>query len=116
MRDPLEFTASLFESVFGARKTDPETSHEAAEINQAARRRDRWNVLMEHYHHAWHGLTDFELANITKRQQTSVGKRRGELRDIGLIEKTDMRRPAPSGASAIVWRITYAGMQFIKRG
>jgi hypothetical protein len=116
MRDPLDFLSSTFDSFFGARTTDPETSHEAAEINHAVRRRDRWEVLRTHYDHAQQGLTDFELANITRRQQTSVGKRRGELRDLNLIEQTDMRRPSPSGATAIVWRITDAGRQFIQRG
>jgi hypothetical protein len=43
------------------------------------------------------------------RQQTSVGKRRGELRDLGLIEDSNTARPAPSGALAIVWRLTEAG-------
>ena len=49
------------------------------------------------------GLTDFELADLMHRQQTSAGKRRGELVAAGLVEKTDMRRAAPSGAMAIVW-------------
>jgi len=43
------------------------------------------------------------------RQQTSAGKRRGELRDAGYIEDGLMRRPAPSGSMAIVWCITAKG-------
>jgi hypothetical protein len=106
----------LFEEVFGARKTDPVTSHEAARINKELKRRDRYSVLGVHYDHSVSGLTDFELASILRRQQTSVGKRRGELRDLGMIEQTDKRRKAPSGASAIVWRITEAGKRFVKKG
>jgi hypothetical protein len=40
------------------------------------------------------GLTDFELGAMVGRQQTSAGKRRGELRDLGYIEETALRRQA----------------------
>lgn len=56
-----------------------------------------------------HGLTDFELADLMGRQQTSAGKRRGELRDNGLVVDSGMKRPAPSGSLAIVWAITDLG-------
>ncbi len=91
-----------------ARTTDPETSHEAADRMKPLAGKDRIEVLRQHVRRHL-GLTDFELAAIMVRQQTSVGKRRGELRDAGLIEATDDRRPAPSGSGAIVWRITDAG-------
>jgi hypothetical protein len=50
------------------------------------------------------GLTDFELAALTGYQQTSIGKRRGELRDRGLVIDSGLRRPAPSGSKSIVWK------------
>jgi hypothetical protein len=66
------------------------------------------------------GLTDFELADWTGRQQTSIGKRRGELRDAGYVEDSGKRRPAPSGAPAIVWQLTPAGearlLELLNRG
>lgn len=96
-----------------ARASDPETSQEAGEAHPWMRRVDRMAVLVAHFNHP-NGLTDFELADIVKRQQTSAGKRRGELRDIGMIEQTDERRAAPSGSSAIVWRITEIGHEFAK--
>ena len=92
----------------GARNTDPETSHLAAEAHPAIRAHDRRLVLRAHAERP-NGLTDFELGALVGRQQTSAGKRRGELRDAGLIEATDARRLAPSGSPAIVWRITLAG-------
>lgn len=92
----------------GFRSTDPVTSAEAARGNPAQRRLDQITVLSIHARHPA-GLTDFELADIMRRQQTSVGKRRGELRDAGLIEATELRRFAPSGSLAIVWKITEAG-------
>jgi predicted transcriptional regulator len=66
------------------------------------------------------GLTDFELADKTGRQQTSIGKRRGELFAVGLVEVLrdgqgdPVKRPAPSGALALVWVITSAGVDYLR--
>ena len=92
----------------GARTTDPETSHLAADAHPGIRAKDRKMVLQAMAANP-EGLTDYELADIVGRQQNRAGKRRGELRDAGLVEETLERRPAPSGASAIVWRITATG-------
>lgn len=85
----------------GARRSDPETSHAAA--NQFRPREAHTNVLaaLREFGNA----TDFELAARLGLQQTSVGKRRGELRDAGLVEDSGKRRCSPSGSSAIVWKI-----------
>ena len=88
-----------------ARMTDPATSHEAAEAAAATAASDRALVLSLHRQHTA-GLTDFELADLADRQQTSLGVRRGELVKAGLIRDSGMRRPTPSGASAIVWTLT----------
>ena len=93
----------------GARPTDPETSHKAAARSPSTRSIDRVRVLLVHYGHP-SGLTDFELGMLVGRQQTSAGKRRGELRDMGFIADSGLRRPAPSGSSAIVWQITPLGI------
>jgi predicted transcriptional regulator len=109
--------AFFADDLFGeplARNTDPITSHQAAADTARHVRADRRHVLEIHARHPA-GLTDFELAAICDRQQTSVGKRRGELRDAGLIEQTESRRAAPSGSSAIVWRITPAGRELLRR-
>jgi len=45
--------------------------------------------------------TDFEIAKGLGKQQTSVGKRRLELKCVD----TGLRRPAPSGSPAVVWRL-----------
>src|ERR1700722_1319197 len=99
----------------GARASDPHTSHLAAHRTPILRSRDRMLVLYEHAKHLRNGLTDFELAANLNRQQTSVGKRRGELRDLGLIYATSVRRLAPSGSAAIVWALTYRGLAFLVR-
>lgn len=64
-------------------------------------------------------LTDFELASQTGWQQTSIGKRRGECRDAGLIEAAEvngqpLRRPSPSGSMAQAWRLTPAGFAYLR--
>ncbi len=88
-----------------ARLTDPDTSHAAAEDAQenASTHRARALALLQSHPD---GLTDFELADLTGLQQTSIGKRRGELRDRGLVRDSGRRRPAPSGSLAIVWVAT----------
>lgn len=91
-----------------ARASDPITSHEAAQRVARTAATDRALVLR--IHQQWtSGLTDFELADLAGRQQTSLGKRRGELRDAGLICDSGHKRPAPSGSLAVVWQITEAG-------
>jgi hypothetical protein len=92
----------------GARRSDPETSWQAAYRDLRRRAGDRILALEVHIAHP-RGLTDFELGDLMGRQQTSAGKRRGELRDLGLIEATALRRLAPSGSPAIVWLITNQG-------
>lgn len=92
-----------------ARRSDPETSHQAADRHPKLRQSDRRAALLAHAARP-DGLTDFELADVMARQQTSAGKRRGELRDMGYIEQTKERRPAPSGSPAIVWKITAGGL------
>lgn len=92
-----------------ARPSDPETAVEAANAHPALRGADRKAALLAHAAHPF-GLTDFELSTLIGRQQTSAGKRRGELRDAGLIAQTEIKRPSPSGTPALVWRITQDGL------
>ena len=63
------------------------------------------------------GLTDFELADVTGVQQTSIGKRRKELVDHGLVESVldpatgkPATRPSPTGSPSMVWRATADGI------
>jgi len=90
------------------RLTDPDTCRTAAERASVNAGTNRALALKAHAH-ADAGLTDFELADLTGVPQTSIGKRRGELVALGYIERTELRRPSPTGSPAIVWRITDAG-------
>lgn len=89
-----------------ARRTDPETSHQAAADARpgAATLRARcFAALMDA---GPDGLTDFELAERVGSIQTSAGKRRGELVTFGLVEFAEVFRLSPHGSKARVWRTT----------
>jgi DNA-binding transcriptional ArsR family regulator len=93
-----------------ARRSDPVTSHMAAADASRHAPTNRQRALEALRRAGEQGLTDFELAAATGLAQTSVGVRRKELRDAGLVEAvTDssgalVKRPAPSGSMAIVWK------------
>lgn len=92
-----------------ARASDPETSHEAAEDASFHASYGRRLVLQAL---SVRPMTDFELAELTGWQQTSIGKRRHECMEAGLVcvlkegEDKVAKRPAPSGSMARVWRLT----------
>lgn len=96
----------------GTRTTDPVTSHEAEAKVRPHASYGRRLVLAAL---ALRPATDFELAEATGWQQTSIGKRRGECVALGWVEAvtapdgTKCKRPSPSGSPAIVWAITQAG-------
>ena len=90
------------------RVSDPDTSHEAGKAN-TNNSEDRRLVLTTHAAHL-EGLTDYELADLHGRQQNSLGKRRTELRDAGMIQATPLRRKGHTKSLCIVWTITDFGM------
>lgn len=93
-----------------ARTSDPDTSHTAAASQTPAKlsagRLLALRTLAEHG-----PLTDFELAEITGKAQTSIGVRRADLKKLGLAADTGQRRLSPSGSPAIVWALTIEGRQ-----
>lgn len=90
------------------RADDPDTSRDAA-LGAAARAdTHRQRAARALLSAGPDGLTDFELAELTGVAQTSIGKRRGELVTAGVVvaltrDGRQIRRAAPSGASAGVW-------------
>ena len=99
-----------------SRNSDPETCHIAAASAALRASHGRLRALRQLSYGA---RTDFELAAATGVIQSSIGKRRGELRDAGFVEaaigtdgKTE-KRPSDSGSPAIVWRITDKGRAFL---
>lgn len=87
-----------------ARTSDPDTSHAAARDARVRAGTHRAKALEALRAAGARGLTDFELAALTGIAQTSIGVRRKELLRAGYVEATELRRPAPSGSAAIVWR------------
>jgi hypothetical protein len=101
-----------------ARLTDCETSVAAARDAYIRASEGRLLVLRNLTVRA---MTDFELASLTGWAQTSIGKRRGECCDHGLVEVAldghgeVVKRPAPSGSMARVWSITADGRAFLEK-
>ena len=97
-----------------ARNTDPDTSLEAAmSVTELRRRADHDLVLALLFEHG--PLTDFDLARLATQRlghmvkQTSLGVRRGELRDAGLVVDSGHKGKSDTGARAIRWALTDAG-------
>lgn len=95
----------------GARVTDPITSHLAAARAKTHASTGQRIALDALIRAGGDGLTDFELAAWTGWQQTSIGKRRKELEEVGYVVPTLFTRPAPSGSPARVWCVTDAGIE-----
>lgn len=107
----LEFTLPL------SRNSDPETSVDAAKdaaFKASAHRLLALRALGER------AMTDFELADVTRLQQNSIGKRRKDCQDAGLVtvlkdlEGNNIKRPAPSGSKALVWTLTENGKKYLQ--
>jgi len=86
------------------RRTDPDTSHEAAYANLVGRKTIAAKVYAMLESMLPDGLTDVELSiRLPQYQLNSLNKRRGELRDQGLVMDSGRRRLTPAEARAIVW-------------
>ena len=99
-----------------ARATDPDTAHDAALTAANADHRAVYAAILAALHE--HGpLTDYHLSlHVARRTgapilRTSVGKRRGELRDMGLICNSGHRAKTDTNTTAIRWALTPAGEQ-----
>lgn len=105
--------AELDFSITASRRTDPETSRDAALFVSGSAAGGR-ALALHHLHAAGIlGLTDHELSALTNIGQTSIGKRRGELTTpehgaviVALLNPQtgrQIRRTTPTGATAGVW-------------
>ena len=95
---------TLFEQQSPARRTDPETAHEAAAANQPERSKQRHDVLGYLRGMGFYGATDCQISQALGILRTSAGKRRHELVALGLVENSGQRRETDTGSTAIVWR------------
>jgi transcription initiation factor IIE alpha subunit len=98
----LDLDLDLFDGVSAmCRDSDPETSRLAA---KGVNIKKSLKLALQTLREAEDGLTDHELAAKTGYQHNSIGKRRTDLRNLGLVVDSGKRRKAPSGAYAIVWK------------
>lgn len=89
---------------FAARLTDPITSLEAALSVERGKAREDYARVLDLL--AAHGpLSDFDLARMTGTKQTSIGKRRGELRDAGLVVEHDRAGVSDTGSPCLRWAL-----------
>jgi predicted transcriptional regulator len=100
-----------------ARNNDQETSYAAA--IDASFKASEHRLLALRTLHRFGPLTDYELAAHTGLQQNSIGKRRKDCQDVGLVDVhfneigEKVKRPTPSGSKALVWTITAEGISYI---
>lgn len=102
-------------SALAARLTDPDTAHDAAAAVTDVQRRNVYRAVLEAI--VEHGpCTDHDLARYVSGKlghpigQTSVGVRRGELRNAGLVADSGHKGRTETGAKAIRWALTPAGI------
>jgi hypothetical protein len=92
------------------RADDMETARAAADMSPEALAEGQRKVLFALADAGPNGLIDHEHRRINGLIPTSAGKRRLELRRMGLVEATGRRRPTGTGnGEAEVWRLTPAG-------
>jgi hypothetical protein len=104
---PTNPAGPLFDLVGMHRVPDRDTSIAAARGASSKAGTNR-AIALEILRNHPDGLTDFELSEISKIQQNSIGKRRGELVAAGLVRDSGKRRPSWTGSPSIVWVVTDA--------
>lgn len=87
-----------------ARRTDPDTSHEAAAGAVDTARHQRAHILRVLKEEG--PLTADEIDALIGWRLTSAGRRLPELAETGAVERTTERRPTRTGSMAYVWRVT----------
>lgn len=101
-----------------ARRTDLDTSHQAAHDTSFKASKHRLMALRTL--HKYGPLIDHELSGYTGLQHNSIGKRRKDCQDAGLVDfyyneaGERLKRSAPSGSLAYLWTITEEGIEFLK--
>ncbi len=117
MSDPQQL-----ELVGMTRTNDLDTSVGAAVVAFNHAQTDREHVIEQLAAVYPDGLSDFDLARLLDRKQTSAGKRRGELRDAGWVERARddegnwARSLSDTCTPCAVWRLTDHGYTAHRNG
>jgi hypothetical protein len=97
------------------RTKDMETARAAADMSPESLAAGQRKVLYALADAGRAGLIDHEHERMNGLIPTSAGKRRLELRRMGLVESTGRRRATGTGnAEAEVWALTPAGYQMVQ--
>lgn len=112
MNDEPQMFDAMGTVVAFARRSDLETSHEAARLVSPVIRQVRLAVLRYAESCGNAGFTDHAMNDHFDGHATSTYRtRRRELVDLGLIEDTGARVKLPSsGRRHAVWRVTWKGL------
>lgn len=102
----MTYTPTLFDTIPRARNMDPDTSHEAA---KAPRKRQIMTIL-ESFTHC--PMTDEEVSSISGISQ--AWKRCSDLRKLGWIKDTGIRKQSSAGKMAMVSTITPDGLTALR--
>ena len=93
----------LFDARTLARRTDPPTSHAAAEQAEPVINRHH-RIIMGYLADLPFGGTSYDIAGGVGLENQQVNKRMRELERNGLVLESERRGLTPSGRSAIIWR------------
>lgn len=105
----------LFAGPGAVRRDHPETSREAA---LSSKEGPRWVCFDAHWRFRDNGMNDFELANELLRlgvrtspdeAKDTARKRRIDLKNLGLLYDSGIRRPSWDNRRSIVWCLTIDG-------
>jgi hypothetical protein len=101
-----------------ARHTDPDTSHDAADIVDAKTYRKIMVMLLEKYERISQGLNIDPIVDLARPYipaatlllrpdlRASLSPRTAELKKAGIIYDSGVRRKSKCGVDQIVWRLT----------
>jgi hypothetical protein len=112
-------TGDLFNSKFEQylatrhRKTDPDTSREAAASVAPKLTRVQKEVLAFAASCGFGGFTDTDIEAQFASTRSTYRTRRAELRAMGYLEDTGQRRKV-DGSNRVIWRITDRGLALHK--
>jgi hypothetical protein len=96
----------------GARTSDPYTSKEAG-ADQTPRKNGPRHAFVLLFLDAHPDSTDDDIHEAMGGAYSTPGKRRGELRDAGLVEMTGEGK-TPFGKKAIRWSLSDLGMRYVR--
>lgn len=106
----------LFTPLAHARRTDPDTSREAANDISSALRQIQIAVLQFAAMCGVRGFTDPELSDYFDTTSSTYRTRRSELVTMGMVEDTGERvAVGPKGRRHAIWRITPKGQAEVMR-